>query len=162
MERVNAQPATPPSSPSLSAVGACEGRLLFVKPTLGDLEHDIKLVEAQLLGLDAMELRSLGVATAVDISASYEDACSETSFELDNEPSLETRDKEWPGKIARRCSSWPHPQLAILPDGPGSSPPSHQAISRRESITISIHSYCCLININIALGSNKAILYTII
>lgn len=74
-ERLNAQPATPPSSPSLLAVG----RLLSVQPTLRDHEHDTKLVEAQLLDLDAIKLRFLNVATAVDISASYEDACSNTS-----------------------------------------------------------------------------------
>jgi hypothetical protein len=92
-ERVDAQPATPPSSPNLSAVGAM----------FGDLEHDTKLVEAQLLGLDAMKLRFLNVATAVDISASYKDAYSDmsandalsgTSFELDSELSLKTGDKE--------------------------------------------------------------------
>ena len=130
-ERVDAQPATPPSSPSLSAIGACEGRLPSGKPTLRDLEHGTRLVEAHLLGSDAMKLRFLDVATAVDISASYEDACSDTSandassgtsFEPDSEPSLETGDKEWPGEIARGCSSWPHPQLATPPDSPSSSP----------------------------------------
>lgn len=186
-EHLDAQPATPPSSPSLSTVAACESRLPSVQPAFRDLEHDSKHVEAQFLDLaeesniaesiagvsgnlqvsfhpiskvdgdahssrqnavvidepefrccrgDAMKPRFLNVLTALDLSAYYEDARSETSsgtsFDVESEPSLEaggsimdqTRiTKESPGQIAWGCSSWPRPQLATPPDSPSSSPP---------------------------------------
>jgi chaperone BCS1 len=127
-EYIDTKLATPPSSPNLSSVTACEGRLLSTQPILKDSEHNPNLTELWPLGLaeessrvkgpvaavssqpelrpgggNATRPRFLNELTAEKISAYTDDVCSETtSDEASNGTSFEGESE--PGNIMATIS----------------------------------------------------------